>query len=117
MLDKDETVILDGRAGYQTPLNRGTLTLTDQRLLWERSLSMDPFGEVEVALPLTQVRACRSSGDAIVLDTDDGEVLIFPQWFMLSMLTGNRRTKEWLREINRAIKQQPTAVPQDEPAS
>ena len=110
MLDKDETVILDGRAGYQTPLNRGTLTLTDRRLLWERSLSMDPFGEVEVALPLAQVRACRSSGDAIVLDTDDGEVLIFPQWFMLSMLTGNRRTKEWLREISRAIGNQAPAA-------
>lgn len=105
MLEKDETIILDGRAGYQTPLNRGTLTLTDRRLLWERSLSMDPFGEVEVALPLTQVHAVRSSGDAIVLDTDDGEVLVFPQWFMLSVLTGNRRTKEWLREIKRAIKQ------------
>jgi len=111
MLEKDETVILDGRAGYQTPLNRGTLTLTDRRLLWERSLSMDPFGEVEVALPLAQVHGCRGSGDAIVLDTDEGEVLIFPQWFMLSMLTGNRRTKEWLREINRALGQQASAAP------
>lgn len=115
MLEDGEKVLLDGRAGYQTPLNRGTLTLTDRRLLWERSLSMDPFGEVEVALSLTQVHACRSSGDAIVLDTDDGEVLIFPQWFMLSMLTGNRRTKEWLREISRAIKQ--PAVVRNEPAS
>ena len=116
MLEDGEKVLLDGRAGYQTPLNRGTLTLTDRRILWERSLSMDPFGEVEVALPLSQVQGCRSRGDAIVLDTNDGEVLIFPQWFMLSMLTGNRRTKEWLREINGAIKQA-TSVPQTEPAS
>lgn len=113
MLEDGETVLLDGRAGYQTPLNRGTLTLTDRRLLWERSLSMDPFGEVEVALPLGQIRACRVSGDAIVLDTDDGEVLIFPQWWILSVLTGGSRTKEWLREINRAIARKPTAVPQD----
>jgi hypothetical protein len=105
MLEDNETVLLDGRVGYQTPINRGWLTLTDRRLLWERSLSMDPFAENEVALPLTQIRACRANGDAIVLDTDDGEVLIFPQWFMLSILTGNRRTKEWLREISRAIKQ------------
>jgi hypothetical protein len=30
-------------------------------------------------------------------------VFIFPQWWALSVLTGNRRTKEWLRELNRAI--------------
>lgn len=104
MLDKDETVLLDGRAGYQTPINRGTLTLTDRRLLWERSLSLDPFGEVEVALPLSEIKRAESRGDAIALDTPGGEVLIFPQWWVLSILTGNRNTKEWLREINRAIK-------------
>lgn len=116
MLEDGETVLFEGRAGHETPLNRGWLTLTDRRLLWERTLSMDPFAENEIALPLANVRACRASGDAIVLDTSGGEVLLFPQWWMLSILTGNKRTKEWLREISQAIKQ-PATVPQDEPAS
>ena len=115
MLEDGETVILEGRAGHETPLNRGWLTLTDRRLLWERTLSMDPFAENEIALPLAQIRACRASGDAIVLDTNDGEVLLFPQWWMLSVLTGNKRTKEWLSAITRAIKQ-PATVAQDESA-
>jgi hypothetical protein len=105
MLEKDESVLLEGRAGYQTPLNRGRLTLTDRRLLWERSLSIDPFGEVEVVLPLTQIKTCQMRGDAIALETTDGEVLIFPQWWVLSILSGNRSTKEWQREITRALKQ------------
>ena len=103
MLEKGETVLLDGRAGYQTPLNRGRLTLTDRRLIWERSLSIDPFGDHELTIPLAQVRACESRGDAIVLDTEAGEVFIFPQWWALSVLTGNRRTNEWVRELTRAI--------------
>jgi hypothetical protein len=103
MLEKGETALLDGRAGYQSPLNRGRLTLTNQRLIWERSLSIDPFGDHELALPLVQISACESRGDAIVLDTPAGEVFIFPQWWALSVLTGNRRTKEWLRELTRAI--------------
>lgn len=103
MPDTDEKVLLEGRAGYGTPLNRGRLTLTDKRLVWERSLSIDPFGDQEMAVPLAQIKRCDSSGDAIVLDTSDGELFIFPQWWALSVITGNRRTKEWLREINRAI--------------
>jgi hypothetical protein len=103
MLEKGETVILEGRAGYETPLTRGRLTLTDRRLIWEKSLSIDPFGDRELVLPLAQISACESRGDAIVLDTEAGEVFIFPQWWVLSVLTGNRRTKEWLRELTRAI--------------
>jgi hypothetical protein len=103
MLERGEKVLLDGRAGYQTPLNRGKLTLTDRRLIWERSLSIDPFGDHELAIPLAQVRAFESRGDAIVLDTEAGEVFIFPQWWALSVLTGNRRTNEWVRELTRAI--------------
>ena len=110
MLEKDETVLLEGRAGYETPINRGWLTLTNRRLLWERTLSMDPFAENEVALALTQVKGCEERGDAIALDTTDGEVLLFPQWWMLSILTGNRRTKEWMREISRAIGSQAPAA-------
>jgi hypothetical protein len=103
MLEKGETVLLEGRAGYETPLTRGKLTLTDRRLLWEKSLSIDPFGDHEIALPLSQIRSCEADGDAIKLDTEKGEVFIFPQWWALSLLTGNRRTKEWLRELTRAI--------------
>jgi hypothetical protein len=103
MLEKGEKVLLAGRAGYQTPLNRGRLTLTNQRLIWERSLSIDPFGDHDLALPLAQISACKSRGDAIVLNTDAGEVFIFPQWWALSVLTGNRRTKEWLRELTGVI--------------
>src|SRR5437879_11604308 len=86
MLEKGETVILDGRAGYESPLNRGRLTLTNRRLIWERSLSVDPFGDHELALSLAQVRACESRGDAIFLRTEDAEVFIFPQWWALSVL-------------------------------
>ena len=102
-MEKGETVLLDGRAGYQTPLNRGRLTLTNRRLIWEKSLSIDPFGDHDLELPLAEVRACESRGDAIVLNTGTGEVFIFPQWWALSVLTGNRRTKEWLHELTRAI--------------
>ncbi len=103
MLEQGENVILEGRAGYETPITRGKLTLTDRRLIWEKSLSIDPFGDHEIALPLTQIRSAEADGDAIKLDTESGEVFIFPQWWALSVLTGNRRTKEWLRELTRAI--------------
>jgi len=103
MLETGENVILEGRAGYETPITRGKLTLTDRRLIWEKSLSIDPFGAHEIALPLAQIRSCDMDGDAIKLDTEAGEVFIFPQWWALSVLTGNRRTKEWLRELTRAI--------------
>ncbi len=103
MLETGETVILEGRAGYETPITRGKLTLTDRRLIWEKSLSIDPFGDHEIALRLEKIKSCEADGDAIKLETEKGEVVIFPQWWALSLLTGNRRTKEWLREITRAM--------------
>jgi hypothetical protein len=36
---------------------------------------------------------------------DGEEVYLFPQWWVLSILTDARRTKEWLREIRRAVKE------------
>ncbi len=104
MLEPGESVILEGRAGYETPITRGKLTLTDRRLLWEKSLSIDPFGAHQIALRLEKIRSADMDGDAIKLGTESGEVFIFPQWWALSLLTGNRRTKEWLRELNCAIK-------------
>lgn len=111
MLEEGETILFEGRAGYETPINRGWLTLTNRRLLWERTLSMDPFAENEVALSLTHVKSCEERGDAIALNTTDGEILLFPQWWVLSILTGNKRTKEWHHAINRAIAKTPTAAP------
>jgi hypothetical protein len=105
MIEQDEQVLLEGRAGLETPVNRGRLTLTDKRLIWERTLSIDPFADQSFTLPLASIRSCKAEGDTIILDTTDkGEVFIFPQWWMLSVISGNRRTKEWLREIRRAMK-------------
>lgn len=102
-LAKDETVVLEGRAGYQTQLNRGRLTLTNKRLIWERSLSIDPFGGHELSVLLGDIRRCEREGDAIVFDAGHGEVFLFVDWLPLSILTGYRNTKEWLGYLTEAI--------------
>ncbi|MEO8458671.1 MAG: hypothetical protein ABI559_12780 [Chloroflexota bacterium] len=104
MIEDDERILLEGRAGYETPFNRGHLTLTDKRLIWEKSLSIDPFGDHEIALPLNQVDSISPRGDAIALSTAKGDVVIFPQFWMLSVITGGRRTKEWISELQRAVR-------------
>jgi len=100
---KGEVIQLEGRAGYQTQLNRGRLTLTNRRLIWERSLSIDPFGGHELSVPLADIQRCEREGDAIVFDAGHGEVFLFVDWLPLSILTGYRNTKEWLRYLNEAI--------------
>ena len=102
-LQPGEDVILEGRAGYQTQLTRGRLTLTSKRLLWERSLSIDPFGGHELEIDLGKVRRCERAGDAIVIDTGHGEVFFFVDWLPLSIITGYRNTKEWLRYITETM--------------
>jgi hypothetical protein len=102
-LTPGEKVILEGRAGYQTQLNRGRLTLTNKRLIWERSLSIDPFGGHELSVPLSEMRHCEREGDAIVFDAGHGEVFLFVDWLPLSIITGYRNTKEWLRYLTEAI--------------
>jgi len=112
-LQPGEKVLLEGRAGYEVSWNRGNLTLTDRRLIWERRFSIDPFGEHEMAMPVNAIHSAEARGDAIVLQTDSGEVFLFVQLLPLSMLTGNRRTREWLRELKRVIQ----AAKREAPAS
>ncbi|HVP05230.1 MAG TPA: hypothetical protein VMT90_06100 [Dehalococcoidia bacterium] len=102
-LSPGEKVLLEGRAGYQTQLTRGRLTLTNNRLLWERSLSIDPFGGHELEIDLASIRRCEREGDAIVIDAGHGEVFFFVDWLPLSIITGYRNTKEWLRYLTEAI--------------
>lgn len=111
-LAKDEKVVLEGRAGYQTQLNRGRLTLTNKRLIWERSLSIDPFGGHELSVSLGDIRRCEREGDAIVFDAGHGEVFLFVDWLPLSILTGYRNTKEWLRYLTEAIEEARTTTAQ-----
>lgn len=101
-LSPGESIILEGRAGCGSSVDRGELTLTNKRLVWERRFSIDPFGHQELEIDLANIRSAETSGDAIVLDVDGEEVYLFVQWWVLSILTDSRRTKEWLREINRA---------------
>ena len=114
-LNDGEVIRLEGRAGYETPINRGWLTLTDRRLVWERRFSLDPFGHHELTIDLGKIRSCTSRGDAVVLDVDGEEVVLFVQWWLLSVLTDARRTKEWLREINRAMTDAGAGAAQDAP--
>jgi hypothetical protein len=111
-LDRDEKIILEGRAGYQTQLNRGRLTLTNKRLIWERSLSIDPFGGHRLSVPLKDFRRCEREGDAIVFDAGHGDVFLFVDWLPLSIISGYRNTKQWLRDLTEAIEgaQAKTAV-------
>lgn len=102
-LAKDERIVLEGRAGYQTQLNRGRLTLTNKRLIWERSLSIDPFGGHELSVDLKDMRRCEREGDAIVFDAGHGEVFLFVDWLPLSIISGYRNTKQWLRYLTEAI--------------
>jgi hypothetical protein len=100
-----ETILLEGRAGCETAFNRGWLTLTNRRIVWERRLSIDPFGHHEVSFDLSKVRSARSDGDTIVLDVDGEEIFLFVQWWLLSLVTSDRKTKEWLNEIQRAMEE------------
>lgn len=102
-LSDGEKVLREGRAGYQTNFNRGRLVLTNKRLIWEQSLSIDPFGGHELSVLLDDVRRCETQGDAIVLDAGDGELFLFVDWLPLSLLNGNRRAREWLRAIEDAM--------------
>jgi len=102
-LAKDEKVVLEGRAGYQTQLNRGRLTLTNKRLIWEQSLSIDPFGGHELSVELHDIRRCQREGDAIVFDAGQGEVFLFVDWLPLSIISGYRNTKQWLRYLTEGI--------------
>jgi hypothetical protein len=112
-LGRDERVILEGRAGYQTQLNRGRLTLTSQRLIWERSLSIDPFGGHELSVSLKDIARCEREGDAIVFDAGHGEVFLFVDWLPLSIINGYRNTKQWLRYLTEAIER--AQAPAEEP--
>jgi hypothetical protein len=102
-LQKGEKIILEGRAGYQTQLNRGRLTLTNKRLIWERSLSIDPFGGHELTVDLRDISRCEREGDAIVFEAGHGEVFLFVDWLPLSIISGYRNTKQWLRYLTEAI--------------
>lgn len=102
-LEPGEDVILEGRAGYETQLNRGNLVLTNRRLIWEKSLSIDPFGGHELIIPLAEIQTCEIEGDALILDAGKGEVILFVDWLPLSLLSGGRRTKNWHRAITRAM--------------
>lgn len=101
-LERGENIILEGRAGCGTSIDRGMLTLTDRRLIFERRFSIDPFEQQELVFDLDKIRSATSDGDAIVLDVDGKEITLFVQWWMLSLLTDSRKTKTWLREINAA---------------
>jgi len=102
-LKDGEKVLREGRAGYQTNFNRGHLVLTNRRLIWEQSLSIDPFGGREFSVELSDIRHCENQGDAIVFDAGAGEVFLFVDWLPLSLINGNRRAKEWLRAIEDAL--------------
>jgi hypothetical protein len=101
-LERGEEILLEGRAGYETQLNRGNLVLTNHRLIWEKSLSIDPFGGHHLIIPLADIKSCELEGDAIILDAGKGEVILFVEWLPLSLLTGGKRSKNWVRTINRA---------------
>ena len=103
-LQAGEEILLEGRAGYETQLNRGRLILTDRRLIWERVLSIDPFGGAELIVPLEDVKSCKLEGDVIVVDTGEDKLFLFLEWLPLSILSGGRRSKNWVRGINRAGK-------------
>ena len=116
-MSKDEEIILEGRAGYQTQLNRGRLTLTNKRLIWERSLSIDPFGGHELSVPLEDIRRCEREGDAIVLDAGHGDLFLFVDWLPLSIISGFRNTKQWLRYLTEAIENAQAKTAEEQPAS
>lgn len=102
-LGNDEKVIREGRAGFGTNLNRGRLALTNKRLIWERSLSIDPFSGEELVIDLKDVRSCETQGDVIVIDAAGEEVYLLVDWLPLSIISGNRRAKDWLRDLTAAI--------------
>jgi hypothetical protein len=102
-LDPGETLIREGRAGFGTNFNRGHLALTNKRLIWERSLSIDPFSGEEAIIELKDITSCEAQGDVIVLEAAGEEVYLLVDWLPLSILSGNRRAKEWLRDIRSAI--------------
>jgi len=107
-LEPGEQILLEGRAGYETNLNRGDLVLTNHRLVWEKSLSIDPFGGHELIIPLADIRSCDLEGDGIVIDAGKGEVILFVEWFPLALLSGGKRAKNWVRTINRAMEEAKT---------
>ena len=53
-------------------------------------------------IPLAEIQTCEIEGDALVLDAGKGELILFVDWLPLSLLSGGRRTKNWLRAITRA---------------
>jgi hypothetical protein len=103
ILERGEEIRMEGRAGFDTNYNRGQLTLTDRRLIWERSFSIDPFGTHEVIIPLSEISGCDRDGDAVVLNTKRGQVYLFVDYLPFAILTRGRRTREWIKAINRAL--------------
>jgi hypothetical protein len=116
-LSRDEKIVLEGRAGYQTQLNRGRLTLTNKRLIWEQSLSIDPFGGHELSVALKDIRNCEREGDAIVFDAGQGDVFLFVDWLPLSIISGYRNTKQWLRYLTEAIENAQAKTAEEQTAS
>lgn len=102
-LEPGEVVRYQGRAGFETPVNRGRLILTNRRLIWKRTLSIDPFSDHEVVIRLVDIKRVERQGDAIVLDAGRGEMFLFVDWLPLSVISGYRRTREWLRALDEAI--------------
>jgi hypothetical protein len=88
-------------ASYQSPLNNGTLILTNHRLIWRIAWMISPLsllGQREVIIPIDAIEKCYSRGSSMVLGTPNGEFYFFIRNYW-SLWWDNKKVREWIARI------------------
>ena len=77
--DTNEIKLAETAAAYQSPMNNGTLTLTN-RLIWRIGWMSSPLsllGQRKVIIPIEGIEKSYSRGSSMVLGTQNGEFHFF----------------------------------------
>lgn len=100
-LEENEVKLAETTASYQSPLNNGTLALTNRRLIWRTGWMITPLsllGHREVIIPVEGIEKCYSRGSSMVLGTRNGEFHFFIRnaW---SLWWDSKKVKEWVAQV------------------
>jgi hypothetical protein len=100
-LEANEIKLAETNAAYQSPMNNGTLILTNRRLIWRIGWMISPlglFGQREVIIPIEGIEKCYSRGSSMVLGTQTGDFYFFIRnaW---SLWWDNKKVRVWVARI------------------
>jgi hypothetical protein len=104
-LEANEVKLAEASASNQSPLNNGTLTLTNRRLIWRMGWMISPlslFGQLQVIVPIDGIQKCYSRGSSMILGTQNGEFYFFIRraW---SLWWDDKKVREWVAQIEELI--------------